>query len=78
MTLSRMQTISLLRDLLMNKQYRVEIWGQENRTSSNWKIKQRVRWRSRGPFPHCLLHHSRPTSLRADVAAGVPGQPARL
>jgi len=44
--LSRMQAISLIRDLLVNKQYRVEIWAPEGRSGNAWKIKQRVRRQS--------------------------------
>ncbi|KAI8922577.1 muts domain V-domain-containing protein [Powellomyces hirtus] len=41
-TLSRLNTISFLRDLLLVKLYRVEIWSMEGRKGSQWQITKRA------------------------------------
>ena len=76
-----MQTISLVRDLLMNRQYRVEIWAPDGRAGAAWKIKQRVRGLYSGAR---VAHRTHPLALRvqaltrmADGLAPSPSPPLR-
>ncbi|KAI8818608.1 muts domain V-domain-containing protein [Fimicolochytrium jonesii] len=41
-TLSKLNTISFLRDMLLHKLYRIEIWSSEGRKGSQWQITKRA------------------------------------